>query len=179
MQPPALRRVAAALALTAALGVACGEESPEEKLARAREELNAAEEALADRKARVEEREKTYEDARAALDGARDALREAEQRVDAAEAQVASFATDDLLFRAVQKRLLEEERLRDVAISASVQNGVVTLSGDVPDPELRDHAVAVAGDVAGVRSVRSELRVGQPAAASPTGAAPPAPPARP
>jgi osmotically-inducible protein OsmY len=161
--PP--RRLAGALLFLAGLLAGCGEDTPEEKLARAREELAAAEEAFADRKARVEEREKTYEEARAALDAAKEALREAEARVDAAEDEVASFATDDLLFRAVQKRLLEEESLRDVAISASVHDGVVTLTGDVPDAKLRDRAVAVADEVAGVRSVRSELRVGPPVAA--------------
>ena len=79
-------------------------------------------------------------------------LREAESRVDLK-------ATDAALFRAVQKRLLEDERLRHVAIDADVRRGVVELRGSVPDERTAAAAVEVARAVPGVMRVENRLNV--------------------
>jgi osmotically-inducible protein OsmY len=55
--------------------------------------------------------------------------------------------------------LLEHDDLTDVAISASVSRGVVTLTGSVPNGKLRDRAVAIAGETPGVASVQSGIEV--------------------
>jgi osmotically-inducible protein OsmY len=67
-------------------------------------------------------------------------------------------ATDAALFRAVQRRLLEDERLRHVAVDADVRWGVVELRGSVPDEHTAAAAVEVARSVPGV--MRVESRVG-------------------
>src|SRR5690606_12701346 len=83
---------------------------------------------------------------------------------------------DTLLFRTVQARLLEDDALEDAAVSASVEGGVVTLSGTVPSEALRDRAVAVARETAGVVDVRSRIEIAAADAARGTrGAAPAAP----
>jgi len=70
---------------------------------------------------------------------------------------VEKHTTDDAVFRAVQKRLLEDEGLEHVAISARVHNGAVTLSGTVPDEQTRDLAAEVARSALGVVDVNSQI----------------------
>jgi osmotically-inducible protein OsmY len=86
-------------------------------------------------------------------------LREAEERLSDAESRVDLKTTDAALFRAVQKRLLEDERLRDVAIDADVRRGVVELRGSVPDERTAAAAVEVARSVPGVMRVESRVNV--------------------
>ena len=112
------------------------------------------------------------EQARAALEEALGEQGEAEVRLAEAQSQVSLYATDDVLFRTIQKRLLEDGSLEGVAISAQVQDGVVLLAGDVPDEELRDRALEIARSVPGSLAVESRIRVGTPAVAAPPGAAP-------
>jgi osmotically-inducible protein OsmY len=59
----------------------------------------------------------------------------------------------------VQKRLLEDGDLSDVAIAARVSNGIVTLSGSVPNAKLRDRALEIARAAPGVGSVESRIEV--------------------
>ena len=74
------------------------------------------------------------------------------------EEEVGSQATDSMLFRTVQKRLLDDDQLEDVAIAARVEGGVVYLTGTVPDPALGERAAAIAADVPGVSSVQSRIQ---------------------
>ena len=112
------------------------------------------------------EHQTAFDSAEQALAEARATLREAEARVADAEQQVGRHAQDPVLFRLVQKRLLEDGDLEDVAIVASVDEGVVTLSGQVPDANQRDRAVELARSIPGVVSVDSRIHV---AAATPEG----------
>lgn len=153
-----------ALALAVAGGVTgCGDSATErwqeavDDLEGAREEVRKAEE-------KVDSRREALREAEAALAEARQREAKAQEKVDEARADVSEEATDEVLFRAVQKRLLEDETLEDVAISAQVRDGVVILRGTVPDAELRDRAVQVARSVPGVAGVESEIRVRQPQA---------------
>jgi osmotically-inducible protein OsmY len=68
-------------------------------------------------------------------------------------------ATDDVLFRTVQKRLLEDDDLSNVAIAARVSKGVVTLSGSVPNAKLRDRALEIARTTPGAGHVESRIEV--------------------
>ena len=123
-----------------------------EELARAREELERAEE-------EVRGAEAAFEEAQAALDAARARASEARQAVADAEAQVDQQATDDVIFRAVQLRLLEDRKLRDRAVRAEVEGGVVTLTGRVRTREEAERAMEVARQTPGVRDVVSRLEV--------------------
>ncbi len=155
-----------ALATTAALlfGAGCGSQTREARLQDAQEHLAQARERLDDARMRLAEREKALEQARQARQEALEAVTEAEGRVAESQAQVQRWATDEVLFRTVQKALLESDALQSVAIRASVSQGVVTLLGEVPDAKLRDRAVAVAKEVPGVVDVRSQITVQSPEA---------------
>jgi len=74
-------------------------------------------------------------------------------------AKVDHSSTDEVLFRAIQKRLLEDGDLASVAIAAHVNNGLVTLSGNVPDAKIRDRAVLVARETPGVQRVETQIQV--------------------
>jgi len=158
------RGLASARALALGLGVAligaagCGDDATQ-RWEEAKEELSEAREAVREANAEVEARREALQEAEAVLAKAREQEREARERLDEARHQVSEEATDAVLFRAVQERLLEDEKLEDVAISAQVSDGVVTLRGEVSDPKLRDRALEIARGVPGVVEVQSDIRV--------------------
>ena len=155
-----------ALALGGALA-ACGESSQEQVLARASENLAAAREQVEESRERVTSRRQQVEEARAELAAAEQDLRDAQAALRQAESRIDVTATDAALFRAVQKRLLEEDDLRQVAIAVDVDRGVATLRGRVPKAKLRDRAVQVAKSVPGVASVESRISIASPDVAAP------------
>ena len=68
---------------------------------------------------------------------------------------------DDLTISTkVKIELLADPRLGAMRLQASTLNGIVTLSGTVPTDADVDRAVAAAKRVPGVRSVKSELKIG-------------------
>jgi osmotically-inducible protein OsmY len=146
---------------------ACGGPDPEADLVAASEELAAARSTVEAAKAVVEQRQGVVSDANAQLDASRQELREAEERLARAASQVDVRATDDVLFRSVQRRLLEDGELEDVAVAATVSNGTVTLSGRVPNGGLADRAEEIANDTPGVVRVESLIEVDIPAVAAP------------
>jgi len=157
-----MRRVPYALvASVALLGLAACGEDPQEKFEDAVAHLEARQAALEEARSEVDRRQEAVDAARDELEKAREKVREAEARVAEARERVRASANDEVLFRAVQTRLLE--KLDDAAVDADVQGGVVTLSGAVPDEEVRDRAVAIAREVPGVVEVKSRLRVPAPA----------------
>jgi osmotically-inducible protein OsmY len=147
------------LLVAAVLAGACGG-GDEEQFRLAAQALTAARESVEQAQRAVEERRARLEVAQAELAEAERQLREAEEGLREAESRVDLKATDAALFRAVQKRLLENERLRDVAIDADVRRGVVELTGSVPDERTAAAAVEVAREVPGVMRVESRLNVG-------------------
>lgn len=145
--------------LAALLAFACSGSDPEadladatNALAKARAEFEQAEKTVATRETEVDE-------AKQRLVLARTALREVESRLRERETAVTQTATDDVLFRAVQMRLLEDDRLENAAIAASVSGGSVTLSGTVANGKQRDRAIAVAKETPGVARVESRIEV--------------------
>ena len=156
--------------LTAALLLACGGSDPEvdlERASKAAEETRSELEVAAET---VKQREADVKQAQTELEAARAALRKIEAELAKRVAKVDRRATDEVLFRAVQKRLLEDDSLAIVAIAAHVNNGLVSLTGNVPDAETRDRAVAVARETPGVDRVTSQIQV-----VAPTPAPTPAP----
>jgi osmotically-inducible protein OsmY len=89
-----------------------------------------------------------------------------------AAAEVESAAvSDDRLETHVQARYQDDPQLRSNDIDVTVSDAVVTLRGTVPTSEARQHAVSVAQDVNGVRSVSDQLDVRQGTDATPSSAA--------
>ena len=148
-----------ALLVAALLAVSCGGDDEEARLEELSQELGSLREALPDLRARVSEREATVKAAQDELADARGALRKSESRIAEIDKEVGAHATDPLLFRMIQQQLLEDDDLEEVAISARVEHGVVTLSGVVPDAELGERAVKLAESVPGVVSVQSRIQV--------------------
>ena len=151
-------RFSVALAAVLLLASACGE-SEEAQLERLSQKLEELHEAVAEAQEIVDEKEaalREYEEEAAA---ARTALREAEQELAALQEEAGSTATDTVVFRLVQRRLLDDAELEAVGIAASVRDGVVLLSGQVSSAELGERAVQIAQDVPGVTSVESRIQV--------------------
>jgi len=145
----------------AALLLGCGSADPEVDLERASE---AAEETRSDVEVaadKVKKRQAEVAEAQKRLEAARAELRKVKEELAEREAKVDRSATDEVLFRAVQKRLLDEDDLASVAIAAHVNAGLVVLTGNVPDAKLRDRAVAVAKETPGVQKVDSQIQVTQ------------------
>jgi len=144
---------------TAPVALACGDSDPEVDLQQASQAVEEARTEVEKARETVQARDSEVKEAQQRLAEARAVLREAEGEFLQREAVVDRSATDDVLFRAVQKLLLEDDDLAEVAIAARVSNGVVTLSGSVPSVALRDHAVELARAIPGVGSVQSRIEV--------------------
>jgi len=151
--------------------IGCGR-SDEERLQALAARLDQQRDAVAEAKSFADEKAQAVADAEADLEAARDQLRTAEQQLHSLEEQAAETASDPVLFRLVQKRLLESGELEGVAIAATVEGGRVTLTGEVPEDDLRKRAGEIAGEVPGVVSVKNEIRVLAPVAAEPSGPTP-------
>ena len=150
-----------ALLLVAGLSVAslgCGEPDPEEALEAASAELDGARQELAASDAGVREIRTQMRELEDQLADAERVRREAQRHVNEAEALVSERASNDVLFRAVQRRLLEDPALADAAVTAHVVSRVVTLRGEVANARLLDRAVEVARAAPGVARVVSELK---------------------
>jgi outer membrane biosynthesis protein TonB len=84
---------------------------------------------------------------------------------------------DASLNAAVQSRIAGDTALSTEAIQASVQNGIVTLNGNVSNEAARSLAAADASQVTGIKTVVNNLSVQPPAqAAAPVPLPAPAPP---
>jgi len=146
------------LLLAGALLAGCGD-SEEAKLAALTEELGTLREGLVETRAEVAEREAKAKAAQDSLAAARSEQRDAERRIAEIEKELGTHATDPVLFRMVQKQLLDDDDLEGVAISARVERGVVTLSGVVSEEKLRERAVKLAESVPGVVSVQDRIQI--------------------
>ncbi len=148
------------LASAAALfAIACGGDSEEAAFREASEDLAEAQAEAEVARGLVQTRIEALDAAQAELEEAEAALRDADDRVDEARQALAEFATDDVVFRAVQLALLETPELGDVAIRANVDSGVVSLWGSVASEAIRDRAIAVAKAIPGVVGVQSHIGV--------------------
>jgi hypothetical protein len=134
-----------------------------ERLAAARQDVDALRQKVAEAKAAQETAEKRSQEAATAFDQAREsyeqarnALRDAEQKLTSLEPPPPS---DEQIFRQVQKQLLDAPALAKVAIQAEVKDRAVTLHGTVPDEPTRDAAVAIARAVDGVTGVDSQIQI--------------------
>jgi osmotically-inducible protein OsmY len=150
-----------ALLVAGLLALSCGGDDEAARIEELSEELSELREGLPALRARVEERETTAKAAQDELAEARGALRVSESRIAEIQREVGAHATDPVLFRMVQQQLLEDDELEDVAISARVEHGVVTLSGVVPEAELGARAVQLAESVPGVVSVQNRIQVAE------------------
>jgi osmotically-inducible protein OsmY len=165
MQRRLFTRISTVLLLVVGL-VACGS-SDEDRLTQADKLLGEAREGVRSARDDVQAKVQGVETAQADLETAREALAAAEQELVDAEGQVDLKATDALLFRAIQRKLLEDDQLENLAIRAQVDKGVVTLYGSVPDGETNEAALEIVRGFPGVVAAESQLEVGSVASPGP------------
>lgn len=137
---------------------ACGED-PLERLEEASQALEEARDEVASAEQQVEQKREALRKSKAELEEELSDLEQARERLSELESEVGMSITDDLLFRSVQSRLLGDDKLEPVAITASVNNAVVTLSGRVPSDALRERALEVARETPGVKRVEDRIQV--------------------
>ncbi len=147
--------VSSLLTLAALVGAGCGDDGLEAVSV----QLGEIESEVEQARVNVEQADAQASQAGDALERAREALGEAEQRLADARERVAKVASDAVVFRAVQQRLLDEGDLAGVAISARVQRRTVTLEGNVPNETLKKRAQEVASGATGVETVINQISV--------------------
>jgi len=141
------------------LAWSCGGDDEAARLESLSQELGVLREELPELREQIARREAVAKAAQDELAKARGALRDSEQRIAEIEKEIGANATDPLLFRMIQTQLLEDDDLEDVAISARVEHGAVTLSGVVPKAKLRERAAKLAESIPGVVSVQNRIQV--------------------
>lgn len=144
--------------LLSALLSACGDDAQArydratEALADAREQRQAAQE-------RVQEKQQELDKLQAKLNEAEERLEAAREQLQKAKAKVNASVNDEVLFRTIQRKMLDEDRFGDAAIAVGVSDRVVTLTGSVPDKATRDQAIKLAENQSGVQEVVDFLEV--------------------
>ncbi len=91
-------------------------------------------------------------------------------------------ANDDAIKTDIQSKLYADTATKAANIAVDVKQGAVTLSGDVPSPDVEQEAMKVANSTPGVKNVNDQMKVEAAAAApapgpAPTSTAPEPPPA--
>jgi osmotically-inducible protein OsmY len=161
--PPVLTLVALfALSTLLLVTAGCGGDSQEQALEEATAAVVAKREAVQEARETVDARQQAVDEARKELEAAKDELRIREQALREAESHVGLKATDAALFRSVQRRLLDDEELDEVAVAVQVTKGVVTLLGTVPDEDDRARAEEVTRETPGVVTVENRIEVAPP-----------------
>ena len=164
-RPPVLSLVAL-FALSALLfaTAGCGDDSQEQELKEATAAVVAKREAVQRAREEVEARQQVVDEAEKELKTAEKALQGLEQELREAESRVGRKATDAALFRSVQRRLLDDQQLDDLAIAVQVTQGVVTLRGTVPDESHRARAEEIARATPGVVTLENRIQLATPPA---------------
>lgn len=145
--------------MLAALIVAGCSESPQEKYNDATSHLNDAKKARKQAQDKVADAREQVQDAQKNLKNAQNKLQQARQKVISATQAVNKTVNDQVLFRTLQKKLLDNDAFSKAAISVGVDKRVVTLTGTVPDEKTRQQAVQTVHNQPGVASVNDQLQV--------------------
>ena len=120
--------------------VGCSQ-SPQEQYDAAVESVNEAQSAIKDAKKKVDKTNEKIAAARKDHQKAQQALNEKQETLREARSKAQKQASDEILFRVLQRDVLTKDAFEKSAISVSVDQRVVTLTGSVPDADTRDEAV--------------------------------------
>lgn len=159
--PHARHVVLLASLMIGAAGLSACSESPQQKYDSATSHLNDAKDALSEAKHKVDEQQKDVDKAQKKLNELQEKVESKRKNVAEATQAVDKTVNDEVLFRTLQKNLLDKDKFSDSAISVAVNHLVVTLSGVVPDQKTHDRAIKVAKNQPGVADVRDQLQIGQ------------------
>lgn len=147
------------LVLMGAASLAGCSKAPQQRYQAAVEVLEQAREARIEAAQVVAAREQALADLKQKLAQARGRLNNARAELQQARARIDKVVNDAVLFRAIQRTMLNSERFSGAAISVGVDNRVVTLTGTVRDKVTEKAALEAARNHPGVRKVRDQLTV--------------------
>ncbi len=154
-----VRTAALALLSAVVLGVLSCESSEEAEFRKASQALRDARSRVDAGRTALEEAERDVHEASTRLAATKKKMDEANQALKKAEARIDRAATDEVLFRSLQRALLDDRGLSDAAITVRVEDRVVTLGGQAGTPELRDRALQLVRSTPGVRSVVDQIHL--------------------
>ncbi|MES1923880.1 BON domain-containing protein [Salinisphaera sp. T31B1] len=155
-----VRFAATSLALVIGATTLAGcSKDPQEKYDDAVEQLNEAREARNDAQDKLNSKKEELAELQSNLDEAESNLSDARNQVDQASQAVNKTVNDEVLFRTIQRELLDKKKFDQAAISVGVQDRVVTLTGNVPDEKTHKQALETARSQAGVKNVVDQLQV--------------------
>ncbi len=152
------------LVLSLILGIAAGaltacSQTPQERYKHANEQLQQAQKNRNQAQKKVNAKQAELAKSQEKLNKAESRLQAARQKVQEASQAVDKTVNDAMLFRTLQAKLVNRDHFGTSAISVTVRNRVVTLSGTVPDKDTRQRAVKIARSQAGVQQVVDHLQI--------------------
>lgn len=131
---------------------ACSKPAPEERLIEVGQDLN-------DTQGRLETLNEEIAGHEDAIQQLRRERYNTKARLMTLEERLQRRATDLAIFRAAQSTLLDEPTLQEVAVVASVEDGIVTLSGTVSNAQQKQKATEIARSIPGVESTVVRLQL--------------------
>ncbi|MBH03915.1 MAG: hypothetical protein CMP08_07305 [Xanthomonadales bacterium] len=143
----------------ALIGLAGCSQSPQEQYDAAVESVNEAQSAIQEARKKVEKTEEKIAEAREDHQEAQQTLNKKQNNLREARARAQKQASDEILFRVLQRDVLTKDAFEKSAISVSVDQRVVTLTGSVPDADTRNEAVKLVRNQPGVADVRDQLEL--------------------
>ncbi|MDX5628440.1 MULTISPECIES: molecular chaperone OsmY [unclassified Brenneria] len=81
------------------------------------------------------------------------------EKVDSSVNKASGYISDSATTAKVKSALLEDKTIKSGDISVATTNGAVTLSGFVGSQEIATHAVQIASNTEGVKSVSDKLQI--------------------
>lgn len=149
----------ALVVLAAAFAVAGCSETALEQYRDATENLAEARDSVSEQKAEVNRLRERIAELRGELEQAVESLEGQRADLDQARRAARQLATDAVLFHVIQSSFLDGDRFGQAVITVAVDNGVVTLTGTVPDKAAREAARKLAASQPGVEKVVLNLTV--------------------
>lgn len=150
--------VSLALVMAGAALSGCSQD-PQEKYDSAVEQLKEARQSVDDAQEKINSKKEELKELQNNLDESQSNLAAARGKVDEASQAVNKTVNDEVLFRTIQRELLDKKQFDKAAISVGVTDRVVTLTGNVPDEKTHQKAVEAARSQAGVENVVDQLQV--------------------
>jgi osmotically-inducible protein OsmY len=147
-----------ALLVATAMLTGCSE-SPQDQYKDATQNLKQAKQARQDAQQTLQDKQQALADAKKDVKQAKSDLQSAKQKVAQAMQKVDKLVDDKILFRTIQRKLVNNKNFGNSAISVSVNQRVVTLTGTVPDQSTHKKALQTTRSQPGVKKVIDSLKV--------------------
>lgn len=160
MSSPYRYALAAALVGLGAVAAGCSQ-SPQEQYDDSVNSLKDVRQDVSDAKDQVRDARENVQDAQQAYQDAQNQLASARQQLQESTSSVQKNASDQVLFRTLQRDVLKRDEFSDAAISVNVEQRVVTLTGKVADADTKNDAVKLVSQQPGVAHVIDKLQVRQ------------------